>query len=65
MITERITYFLESKALFPPLSEWGSYRGRNTMDSVLCLESDIRKGQTNKEVVVAVLFDVEKAYDML
>lgn len=35
------------------------------MDSVLCLESDIRKAQTNKEVVIAVFFDVEKAYDML
>lgn len=36
------------------------------MDPVLlCLESDIRKAQTNKEVVVAVFFDVEKAYDML
>ena len=25
----------------------------------------IRKAQTNKEVVIAVFFDVEKAYDML
>ena len=35
------------------------------MDSVLCLESEIRKAQANKEMVVAVCFDVEKAYDML
>ena len=32
------------------------------MDSILCLESEIRKAQTNKEIVVAVFFDVEKAY---
>jgi len=35
------------------------------MDSVLCLESDIRKAQTNKQILIAVFFDVEKAYDML
>lgn len=64
MITERITYFLESKNLFSPYQS-GFRRGRNTMDSVLCLESDIRKAQTNKEVVIAIFFDIEKAYDML
>ncbi len=32
---------------------------------ILCLESDIRKAQTNKESVMAVFFDIEKAYDML
>lgn len=35
------------------------------MDNVLCLESEIRKAQSNKEMVIAVFFDVEKAYDML
>lgn len=35
------------------------------MDSVLCLESVIRKAQSNKESVIAVFFDIEKAYDML
>ena len=64
MVTERLTYFLESKALLSPCQS-GFRKGRNTMDSVLCLESDIRKAQTNKEVVVSVFFDVEKAYDML
>ncbi|XP_050975638.1 uridine 5'-monophosphate synthase isoform X1 [Labeo rohita] len=64
IITERITYFLESRYLLSPYQS-GFRKGRNTMDSVLCLESDIRKAQTNKEVVIAVFFDVEKAYDML
>jgi len=32
------------------------------MDSLVCLESEIRKAQTNREVVIAVFFDVEKAY---
>lgn len=35
------------------------------MDAVLCLEDEMRKAQVNKETVVAVFFDVEKAYDML
>lgn len=35
------------------------------MDSILCLESEIRKAQTNKEMVIAAMFDIEKAYDML
>ncbi|KAL0150595.1 hypothetical protein M9458_054096, partial [Cirrhinus mrigala] len=36
-----------------------------TMDPVVCLESEIRKAQANKDQVIAVFFDVEKAYDML
>ncbi len=35
------------------------------MDAVLCLESDIRKVQVNKEDLVGVFFDVEKVYDMI
>ncbi len=35
------------------------------MDSVICLEAEIRKVQVNKEVLVGVFFDVEKAYDMM
>lgn len=35
------------------------------MDSILCLKSVIRKAQGNKENVIAVFIDIEKAYDML
>lgn len=35
------------------------------MDAVLCLESDIRKAQVAKEVLLGVFSDVEKAYDMI
>ncbi len=34
------------------------------MDAVLSLEADIRKAQANKEVLVWVLFDIEKAYSL-
>lgn len=42
-----------------------SGRGGGTMDPVLCLEDEIRKSQINRESVVAVFLDVEKAYDMM
>ena len=64
MVTDRLTYFLESRELFSPYQS-GFHKGRNTMDLILHLESEIRKAQTNKEVVVAVFFNIEKAYDML
>lgn len=34
------------------------------MDSVMCLEAEVKKAQVNEEVVIAVFFDVEKAYDL-
>lgn len=34
------------------------------MDPLLCLEDDIKKAQNNKEIVVAMFLDVEKAHDM-
>lgn len=35
------------------------------MDPIVCLESEVRKAQMNKEVVITVYFDVERAYDLL
>ncbi len=64
MVMERLIYFLESKNLVSNYQS-GFRKGRGTMDNVLCLESDIRKAQTNREMVIAVFFDIEKAYDML
>lgn len=43
----------------------GFRNGRNTLDPALCLEHDVRKAQVNKESVLAVFFDIEKAYDMM
>lgn len=47
------------------LYQSGFRRGRGVMDLVLCLKDEIRNAQINKEVVVAVFYDLEKAYDML
>ncbi len=64
MITDRLTFILEKENLLSPYQN-GFRKGRNTMDAILCLESEIRNAQTNKESVIAVFFDIEKAYDML
>lgn len=44
----RQAYILESKGLLSPYQS-GFRKGRNTMDSILCLESEIRKAQTKKK----------------
>ena len=64
MVNDRLAYWVESKGWF----QWyqsGFRRGRGTMDPVVCLEDAVRKAQVNKETVVAVFFDIEKAYDMM
>lgn len=64
MITERLVFFAESRGILS-LHQSGFRRGRGTMDPVICLEMEIRKAQVNKESLMAVFFDVEKAYDMI
>ncbi len=64
MVMSRLVHVIEKKNLLSSYQS-GFRKGRNTMDSVLCLEAEIRKAQVNKEVLVGVFFDVEKAYDMM
>lgn len=65
MIVCRLNYILERKEIISPYQS-GFRKGRSTLDAVISLETDIRKAQVNKEVVVAaIFFDIEKAYDML
>ncbi|XDV52299.1 hypothetical protein PO909_021042 [Leuciscus waleckii] len=64
IITDRLSFYMESRGILSP-HQSGFRRGRGTMDPVMCLETEIRKAQVNKESVMAVFFDVEKAYDMV
>uniref|UniRef100_A0A3B5Q0T1 Reverse transcriptase domain-containing protein n=1 Tax=Xiphophorus maculatus TaxID=8083 RepID=A0A3B5Q0T1_XIPMA len=64
MVNERLSYFVEKRGYLSKCQS-GFRKGRSTMDPLLCLEHEIRKGQVNKESVVAVFFDIEKAYDMM
>lgn len=64
LVNGRLMHFVEEKGLLTRFQS-GFRKGRNTIDSIICLEHEIRKAQVNKETVVAVFLDVEKAYDML
>ncbi|KAF7650069.1 hypothetical protein LDENG_00131950 [Lucifuga dentata] len=64
MIKERLLYFIETRGLISNYQS-GFKKGRCTMDPAVCLEHETRKAQINKESVVAVFFDIEKAYDMM
>ena len=59
MITEKMTFYIESRGLFSPYQS-GFRKRQGTMDPVICLETEIRK-----ESIMAVLFDVEKAYNVV
>ena len=62
MVNNRLVWFLESNNKFTPYQS-GFRKGRSTTDHLVRLESFIRKGFANNEHVVAVFFDLEKAYD--
>uniref|UniRef100_A0A3Q3BE46 Reverse transcriptase domain-containing protein n=1 Tax=Kryptolebias marmoratus TaxID=37003 RepID=A0A3Q3BE46_KRYMA len=64
MINNRLGYYLNSKGYISKYQS-GFRKGRSTNDPTLCLEHDIRRAQVNKESVVAIFFDIEKAYDMM
>lgn len=64
MVTDKLVHMFESTFMFS--SHQSRFRlERCAMDSVLALDCDIKKMLANKEGVVAVFLDVEKAYDML
>ncbi len=64
LVNGRIMHFIEERGVMTSCQS-GFRKGRSTIDSVICLEDEIRKAQVKKETVVAVFLDVEKAYDML
>lgn len=63
MVNKRLMWYLETnKLLDPNQSGFRSYR--NTMDNLSLLETTIQQGFSNRECVVTIFFDLEKAYDM-
>ena len=62
MINTRLVWYLESNNLISPVQS--SFRSeRSTKDNLIRLETFIRDAFIKKEHVVAVFFDLEKAYD--
>ena len=62
MINVRLVWYLESNNLISPVQS-GFRSERSTNDNLVRLETFIRNAFVAKEHVVAVFFDLEKAYD--
>ena len=64
MVTNRLEYFLETRWLFVHFQS-GFRGGHSIMESAALLDQDIKRAFNNKEVVMSVFLDIEKAYDSL
>ena len=62
MINKRLVWYLESNDLISPIQS-GFRSDRSTNDHLIRLETFIRDAFVNREHVMSVLFDLEKAYD--
>ena len=62
MINKRLIWYLESNNLLTQYQS-GFRAGRSTNDNLVRLETFIGDAFVKKEHVVAVFFDLEKAYD--
>ena len=62
MINARLVWYLEINNLISPVQS-GFRSERSTNDNLVRLETFIRDAFVKKEHVVAVFFDLEKAYD--
>ncbi|GBM73855.1 hypothetical protein AVEN_60625-1 [Araneus ventricosus] len=62
MINRRLVYFLETNN-FLHRCQSGFRKDRSTLDNLLALETDIRLAFLQRKHLVAIFFDIEKAYD--
>ena len=62
MINDRLVWFLESNNFLTNIQS-GFRHNRTTTDHLIKLENFIREGFIRNEHVVAIFFDLEKAYD--
>ncbi|GBN76467.1 putative RNA-directed DNA polymerase from transposon BS [Araneus ventricosus] len=62
MINRRLVYYLETNKFLHPFQS-GFRKGRSTIDNLLALETDIRLSFLQRKHLVAIFFDIEKAYD--
>ena len=62
MVNSRLMWFLESEGALSPL-QCGFRSNHSTLDHLVRFESFIRNAFVNKEHVLVIFFDLEKAYD--
>ena len=61
MINNRLIWYLEYNGIITAYQS-GFMKKRSTIDQIIRLESAVREAFINKEHIVAVYFDLEKAY---
>lgn len=64
MIVKRLNYILEKREILTTFQS-GFRKNRSTNDALILFENEIRKAFIMKEYMLAVFFDIEKAYDTL
>lgn len=64
IINKRLSYFIEKENLLCKTQN-GFRKGRSTIDNIVALESDIHEAFATNQHVLAVFFDLDKAYDMV
>ena len=62
MVNERLIWVLEKRGLLSKL-QCGFRKSRSTIDQLVRMESFVRDALADKEHLVAVFFDLQKAYD--
>ena len=62
MVNKRLVWFLKSNKLITN-SQYGFRKLRSTIDHVVKLETSIREANIQKQQLIAVSFDLEKAYE--
>jgi ribonuclease HI len=62
VVKQRLQFFLEKNNVFSK-SQSGFRKRRSTIDQIVRLENDVKKGFRNKEKTVGIFLDVSKAYD--
>ena len=62
LVNSRLVWCLESKGLITDL-QCGFRKGRSTIDHLVRFETFIREAFVQKQHVLAIFFDLEKAYD--
>ena len=64
MVSKRLTFFLEQQQILSKY-QCGFRKQHSTMDHLVRLESDIRKGFFKKQHTTAIFLDIKNAYDMV
>ena len=62
MINDRLVWFLENNNILTDI-QCGFRKRKSTIDHLVRLETFIRDTFLNKQEVVSIFFDLEKAYD--